>query len=112
MSGCGLRCPAVALISLVITPARTLPAQQLARPDVTRTAALLNPVPSREAAIAHNGLVLTGELDDNSMLYDAAAADVAPASGPSPTEVFPDRGPGDAGLSGGGWYAGVDVVGS
>jgi N-methylhydantoinase B len=57
-------------------------------------------------------VVLTGELDDDSMLCDAAAAHVARASGPALAEVFSDRGPGYARLSGGGSYADVDVVGS
>jgi hypothetical protein len=68
---------------------------------------------SREAAIAHNEVVLTGELDDyDSMLYDAAAADVARASEPAPAEVFSDRGPGYARLFGGGSYADVNLAGS
>ena len=67
---------------------------------------------SREAATAHNEVVLTGELDDDSMLYDAAAASVARASGPARAEVFSDRGPGYARLSGGGSDAHVDSVGS
>jgi N-methylhydantoinase B len=43
--------------------------------------------------------------------YDAAAADSACAR-PAPAEVFSDRGPGHARLSGGMSYADVHVVGS
>ena len=68
---------------------------------------------SREAVIADNGVVLTGELDvDDSMLYVAAASDAARASGPAPAEVFSDWGPGCARLFGGVSCAEVEVVGS
>jgi hypothetical protein len=62
--------------------------------------------------IADNGAVLTGELDDDSMLYVAAATGSARASGPALAEVFSDWGPGYARLFGGVSYADVDVVGS
>jgi hypothetical protein len=68
---------------------------------------------SREAVIADNGAVLTGELDnDDSMLNIAAATDAARAAGPPPAEVFSDWGPGDARLFGDVSYGDVDVVGS
>src|SRR3954449_9266317 len=68
---------------------------------------------AREAVIADNGVVLTGELDDDdSMLCVAAGRDAACASGPTPAEVFSDWGPGYARLFGGVSYAEVDVVGS
>jgi N-methylhydantoinase B len=58
------------------------------------------------------GWVLTGELDDDdSVSYDTAATDAARASRPAPAEVFSDRGPGYARLSGGVSYADVYVVG-
>ena len=67
---------------------------------------------SRKAATAHNEVVLTGERDDDSILYDAAAADVARASERSPAEVLSDREPGYGWLCGGGSCANVDLVGS
>lgn len=69
---------------------------------------------SREAAIADNGVVLIGELDDEDLVsYGAAARDAARASGPAPpAEVCSDRGPGYARLCGGVSYAEVSVVGS
>jgi N-methylhydantoinase B len=67
---------------------------------------------SREAVIADNGVVLTGELDDDSMLYAVAATSAASVSGPAPAEVLSDWGPGYARLFGGVSYADVEVVGS
>jgi hypothetical protein len=68
---------------------------------------------SREAVIADNGVVLTGQLDDaDSMLYLAAATDAARASGLVPAEVFSHWGPGYARRFGGVSYAVVDVVSS
>jgi N-methylhydantoinase B len=67
---------------------------------------------SREAVIADNGVVLTGELDDDSRLDVAAATGAAPASGPAPAEVFPDRGPEYVRLFGGRSCAEVGVVAS
>ena len=68
---------------------------------------------SREAVIADNRVVLTGELDDDdSVSYDAAATDAARASRPTPAEVFSAWGPGYARLFGGVSYPDVDVVGS
>jgi hypothetical protein len=67
---------------------------------------------SREAAIADYGVVLTGEPDENLVSYDAAARDAARATRPALAEVFFDRGPGYARLSGGVSYADVDAVGS
>jgi|tagenome__1003787_1003787.scaffolds.fasta_scaffold19379751_1 N-methylhydantoinase B len=66
----------------------------------------------RGAVIADNGVVLTGELEVDSMLYVAAATGTARASGPVPAEVSSDWGPGYARLFGGVSYADVDVVGS
>jgi N-methylhydantoinase B len=66
---------------------------------------------SREAAIADNGVVLTGEWDDDS-LSDEAATDAARTSRPTPAETFVDRGPGYPQLCGGVSSVGVDVVGS
>ena len=57
-------------------------------------------------------MVLTGELDDDSMLYVATATGAARASGPALAEVFSDLGPGYARFFGGVSYADVDVVGS
>ena len=65
---------------------------------------------SREAAIAHYGVVLTPEPDEDLVSYDAAATDAAPRS--ALAEAFFDRGPGYARLSGGVSYADVDAVGS
>jgi N-methylhydantoinase B len=67
---------------------------------------------SREAAIADYGVVLTGELEEDWLSYDAAATGAARASRPAPAEVVFDRGLGYARLCGGAWYADVDVVGS
>jgi N-methylhydantoinase B len=67
---------------------------------------------SREAAIAEDGVVLTGRLDDDLASYDAAATDAARATRPAPAEVLFDRGPGYARLSRSVSYADVDVVGS
>ncbi|HEY5248972.1 MAG TPA: hypothetical protein VIJ15_11065 [Dermatophilaceae bacterium] len=67
---------------------------------------------SREAAIADYGVVLTGELDDDSLSHDAATTNAARASRPGPAGVFFESGPGFARLPGGASYADVDVVGS
>jgi hypothetical protein len=65
----------------------------------------------REAVMAHHQEVLTGELDRDSMLYDAALTDAVRGSRLAPAKVFFDRGPGHARLCDGASYAG-DVVGS
>jgi len=67
---------------------------------------------SREAAIADYWVVLTAELDDDSVSYDAATTDAARASRPAEAEVVFDRGPGYARLSRSVSYADADVVGS
>jgi hypothetical protein len=67
---------------------------------------------SRGFAIADNGMVLTGELEADSLSYPAAATDAARASLLAPLEVFQDPGPGDTMLSGGVSDSDVDVVGS
>ena len=54
--------------------------------------------------------MLTGSLDDDTLSYDAAATDAERAARPAPTEVFFDRGPGYARLSGGAAHAEVDVL--
>jgi hypothetical protein len=61
--------------------------------------------------MAHHEEVLTGELDRDSLLYDAALTDALRGSRLVPAVVFFDRGPGYARLCGGVSYAG-DVVGS
>ena len=66
---------------------------------------------SREAGIADHGFVLTGELDD-SLSYDGAAMDTAPASRPALAEVFLDRESGCVPVSGDVSHTGVGVVGS
>ena len=65
---------------------------------------------SPEAALADYGVVLTGSLDDDSLSYDDAATAAERASRPAPTDVFFDRGPGYARLSGGADHADVDVL--
>lgn len=67
---------------------------------------------SREAAIADDGVVLSGELDHDLVAHDAAATDAARASGPAPAEVFIDRGPGYVRLPGLVSLADVDMVAS
>jgi len=67
---------------------------------------------SREAAIADHGVVLTGEPDEDLVSHRAAATDAARATRPALAEVFSDRGPGDARLSGRVSYADVDAVSS
>src|SRR3954454_20935824 len=79
------------------TPGPVRPPLQLVggRPEWSAAATPLSAVSyitvrgvSREAVIADNGAVLTGELDgDDSMLYSAAAMDAARASEPAPAEV-------------------------
>jgi hypothetical protein len=49
--------------------------------------------------------VLTGELDRDSLLYDAALTDAVHGSRLVPAEVFPDRGPRHARLSRGASHA-------
>ena len=66
---------------------------------------------SREAAITDYGVVLTGELDVDSLSHDAATANALRASRPGPLGTS-YRGPGYARLPGGAAYADVDVVGS
>ena len=63
---------------------------------------------SPEAALAAYGVVLTGSLDDDSLGYDPEATDAERAAAPL-SEVFFDRGPGYARLSGGAEHADVDV---
>jgi N-methylhydantoinase B len=65
---------------------------------------------SAEAALASYGVVLTGSLDDDSLAYDEEATADERAGRPEPTEVFFDRGPGYARLSGGAAHADVDVL--
>ena len=65
---------------------------------------------SREAVIADNGVVLTGELNADSMLYPAAATRGAAASGQAPAAVLSEGRPGRAGLFGGASYTYADVV--
>ena len=49
---------------------------------------------SREAAIAHNGVVHTGHLDHDSVSRDVAATDAARTSRPAQAEVLCNPGPG------------------
>ena len=67
---------------------------------------------SPEAALADYGVVLTGELDGDltgdTLGYDAAATAAERAARPPASEVFFDRGPGYAQLSGGATSADVD----
>ena len=65
---------------------------------------------SPEAALADYGVVLTGSLDDDSLAYDERATADERGARPEPTEVFFDRGPGYARLSGGAEHAEVDVL--
>ena len=67
---------------------------------------------AREAAIADYGVVLTGELDDDSPSHDAATTKAARTSRPGPAGVFFDLGPRYARLPCVASYADVDVVGS
>jgi N-methylhydantoinase B len=67
---------------------------------------------SRGAGIADYGLVLTGELDDDSLSYDGAATDGARASQPALAEVVFDWRSGYVRLSGDVSHADVEVVGS
>jgi N-methylhydantoinase B len=55
-------------------------------------------------------VVLTGSLDDDSLSHDDTATAAERASRPAPTDVFFDRGPGYARLSGGADHADVDVL--
>jgi hypothetical protein len=57
-------------------------------------------VVSREAGIADDGVVLTGELDHNVESHVAAATDAAAASRTAPAEELFDHGPGCVRLSG------------
>jgi N-methylhydantoinase B len=66
---------------------------------------------SREAAVADNGVVLAGELDDLES-HDSAAADAARTAPLAPAEVFFDRGPRYVRLSGRASFADVDIVAS
>jgi N-methylhydantoinase B len=65
---------------------------------------------SPEAALADYGVVLSGSLDDDSLAYDDAATASERAARPASSEVFFDRGPGYARLSGGADHADVDVL--
>ena len=58
------------------------------------------------------GLMLTGEMDDNLVLDEAAATDAAGASRPVPAGVFFDRGPGCVRFSGRASCVDVHRVGS
>ncbi|MDX6374204.1 MAG: N-methylhydantoinase, partial [Nocardioidaceae bacterium] len=62
------------------------------------------------AALTDYGVVLTGSLDGDSLSYDDAATTGERARRPAPTDVFFDRGPGYACLSGGADHADVDVL--
>ena len=64
---------------------------------------------SPAAALADYGVVLTGSVDDDSLGYDEAATARERASR-EPADVFFDRGPGYARLSGGAVAADVDRV--
>jgi hypothetical protein len=61
--------------------------------------------------MAHCGMAVAGEMDDDSLPDDAAATDAVRGSRLVPAEVFSVRGPGSAWLSEGASYTG-DVVGS
>jgi N-methylhydantoinase B len=65
---------------------------------------------SPEAALTAYGVVLTGSLDDDSLLYDETATVAERASRPEPSEAFFDRGPGYARLAEGAPHAAVDLV--
>jgi N-methylhydantoinase B len=65
---------------------------------------------STGAALADYGVVLTGSLGDDSLSFDPDATASERASRAAPTEVFFDRGPGYAELSGGAGHADVDVL--
>lgn len=67
---------------------------------------------SREAVTADDGVVLTGEPDEDFVSYDVAATDVARTTRLALAEAFFDRGPGCARFCGGVSYADVDAVGS
>jgi hypothetical protein len=67
---------------------------------------------SRGAAIADYGVVRIGELDYDVDSHDAAAADAAHTSRPTPAEVFLDRGPRRVRLSGRVSFADGDIVAS
>jgi N-methylhydantoinase B len=67
---------------------------------------------SREAGIADHGLVLTGKLDDDSLSYNAAAMDVARASGLALAELFSDWKSGRRRFSGDLSCADLDAVDS
>lgn len=67
---------------------------------------------SREAGIADDGVVLTGELDHDLVSHDAAATDAAGASRQALAEVFFDRGPRHVRLAGRVSSADVGVVAS
>jgi hypothetical protein len=67
---------------------------------------------SQEPAIADDGVVPTGELDDDFVSDDAAATAAARATRPAPAEVWFDREPGYVPPCGGVLYADVDGVGS
>jgi len=67
---------------------------------------------SREAAIADDGVVPTGEPHGDLVSYDAAATDTVRAVRPALAEAFFDRGLGYARLCSGVSQADVDVVGS
>jgi len=80
--------------------------------DAISRGGMTAPGVSRQAAIADNGPMFTGVLDDNrSVSYDATAADSSPASPPASAEVFSDWGPAYAKLSSRASYADVDLVG-
>jgi N-methylhydantoinase B len=63
------------------------------------------------AALTEYGVVLTGSLEDDTLGYDEQATAAARAERTGPGEVFFDRGPGYARLSGGAEHAAVDVLG-
>ena len=65
---------------------------------------------SREAAVVHNGVVHTGQLDHDPVSRDVAASDAARTSRPAQDEVVCNPGPGHTRGYRGGSYE-VDVMG-
>ena len=63
---------------------------------------------SPAAALADYGVVLTGDIGDDNLSYDAAATAAERSSRPAPSEAFFDRGPGYATLASGAPSAEVD----
>jgi N-methylhydantoinase B len=65
---------------------------------------------SPAAALADYGVVLTGDIGDDNLSYDAAATEAERSSRPAPSEAFFDRGPGYAALADGALSAQVDFL--